>query len=66
MRFEIYHGKDGWRWRLVAKNGRYVADSGEAYKTEGNTRRALKAFRKGCDTAEVLVVKGGDSYALAP
>jgi uncharacterized protein len=58
MKFEIYHAKDGCRWRLVASNGRIVADSGEAYKTEGNARRALKAFRKGCDSATVVVIKG--------
>lgn len=28
----VYWAKDGWRWRLVAPNGKIVADSGEAYK----------------------------------
>lgn len=59
MKFELYEGKDGWRWRLVAKNGRIVADSGEAYHGQGNARRALKVFRKGCNDADVVVVKGG-------
>lgn len=27
----VYHAEDGWRWRLVARNGRIVAESGEAY-----------------------------------
>jgi uncharacterized protein YegP (UPF0339 family) len=66
MRFELYEDKaGGWRWRLVAKNGRIVADSGEGYKGQGNARRALKAFRKGCDDAKVLVVKERDHYELA-
>ncbi|MGE4074929.1 MAG: YegP family protein [Reyranella sp.] len=30
--FEVYRAKDGWRWRLWARNGRIVAVSGEAYK----------------------------------
>lgn len=29
---EIYEAKDGWRWRLWARNGRVIAESGEAYK----------------------------------
>lgn len=28
----VYVAADGWRWRLIAKNGKAVADSGEAYK----------------------------------
>lgn len=31
MVFHIYKARDGWRWRLVARNGRIIADSGEAY-----------------------------------
>jgi uncharacterized protein YegP (UPF0339 family) len=57
MRFEIYTAKDGCRWRLVAKNGRIVADSGEAYKSEGNARRAMKAFRHNVTSAPVVVIK---------
>lgn len=30
--FDIFKAKDGWRWRLWARNGRIVAVSGEAYK----------------------------------
>lgn len=31
---EIYRAKDGWRWRLWAKNGRIIAESGEAYRSK--------------------------------
>lgn len=32
-RFEVYPDAGGeWRWRLVARNGRIVAESGEGYK----------------------------------
>ena len=27
----VYFADDGWRWRLVASNGKITADSGEAY-----------------------------------
>lgn len=33
----------GWRWRLVAENGRIVADSGESYTTEQHVWRAIGA-----------------------
>jgi uncharacterized protein YegP (UPF0339 family) len=33
MKFETYlDGKQEWRWRLVADNGRTIADSGEGYR----------------------------------
>lgn len=32
MHFEIYPDRSGeWRWRLVASNGKTIADSGEGY-----------------------------------
>ena len=31
LTLEIWHAKDGWRWRLKARNGKIVAESGEAY-----------------------------------
>ena len=30
-KFVVYAADDGWRWHLMASNGRIVADSGEAY-----------------------------------
>lgn len=44
MKIRIYKDKRGeWRWRMVARNGRTVADSGEGYVRRSNARRA--AFR---------------------
>lgn len=34
-----------YRWRLVAHNGRIIADSGESYTTRGNVRRAVMRFK---------------------
>lgn len=43
MKLRVYRAADGWRWRLKARNGRIIADSGEAY-----TRRSdcVKVARK--------------------
>ena len=43
MRLVCYrgNGKQPWRWRLVATNGRIVADSAEGYATKSNLRRAV-------------------------
>jgi uncharacterized protein YegP (UPF0339 family) len=30
-----------WRWRVLAVNGRVVADSGEGYSTKANAHRAV-------------------------
>lgn len=36
-KIKIYKDKSGeWRWTLVAKNGRILADSGEGYKRKLN------------------------------
>lgn len=56
MKFIIYKDKQGKaRWRLTAKNGKTVADSGEGYHSEGNARRAIKEFRREMDQATVEV-----------
>lgn len=41
--FKIYQDRKGeFRWRLVAKNGRIIADSAEGYDTEQNVVTAVK------------------------
>lgn len=39
--FIPYRAKDGWRWRLLARNGRIIAESGEAYTRKRDALRAL-------------------------
>ena len=39
-KFQYYQATDGWRWRLVARNGKIIADSGEAYVSERKVRAA--------------------------
>lgn len=41
MLTETYKAKDGYRWRVRAKNGRIIAESGEAYVSASNARRAF-------------------------
>lgn len=45
MRFLVYQSADGWRWHLLAANGRIVADSGEAYSRERDAVRAVKRIK---------------------
>ncbi len=40
-KFEVYEGKDGWRWRLVAANGRILC-TGESHTRKADAERALK------------------------
>ena len=50
LTFRRYKAADGWRWRLVARNGRIVADSAEAYSTPRNCDRAIATITDGCDS----------------
>ncbi len=46
MRYRIYRDSIGqWRWRLVAANGRIVADSGEGYVRRRDCLRGIKLVR---------------------
>lgn len=36
----------GYRWRMIAANGRIIADSGEAYATEGGLARAIRMITR--------------------
>ena len=45
-RFVVYQAADGWRWRLVASNGRIIAESGEAYTRARSALRAVRTVRE--------------------
>lgn len=48
MKFVIYKDRSGeWRWRLVARNGRIVADSGEGYTRRRSAVRAANSVLRG-------------------
>jgi uncharacterized protein YegP (UPF0339 family) len=43
-RYVVFQDRSGdWRWRLVAANGRIVADSGEGYVSRSNAVRAAES-----------------------
>lgn len=47
FKFQFYrsYGTDGeieWRWRLLAKNGKIIADSGEGYNRQSQAQKQVK------------------------
>lgn len=59
MRFELYADSAGeWRWRLVAANGRTIADSGEGYSSKAHGDRAIRGILRSAQqlgVAKVLI-----------
>jgi hypothetical protein len=54
MTFTVYRDHVGeFRWKLVAVNGRIVADSGEGYVTRSNAVRAARRFKSAAWRADV-------------
>lgn len=54
-KFEIYQdAAREWRWRLVAPNGKIIADSGEGYVTHANARRAAENVRARIAQAAII------------
>lgn len=45
-KFVVYKAADGYRWRLMAANGRIVADSGEAYTRNADALAAAKRLTR--------------------
>lgn len=52
-RFEVYKAKDGFRFRLIAANGRIIA-TGEAHTRE---RDAWRAARTVAESAPYAIMK---------
>lgn len=54
--FELYQDTIGeWRWRLVASNGKIIADSGGGYASKQGAKRGIKSVRNNAPTAEIVV-----------
>lgn len=52
--FHTYPDRAGeWRWRLIAANGRTVADSGEGYTSLSAARQAAQRVKDNADGAEI-------------
>lgn len=51
---ELYKGKKGWYIRIIARNGKIVADGGEAYASYSNALRASQRLRANLLFAEII------------
>lgn len=57
MRLHIYQAKDGdWRWRLLARNWKIIADSAEGYASLRNARRAAARLTRAWRVGEPLEI----------
>jgi uncharacterized protein YegP (UPF0339 family) len=56
MKFRIYRTEDGIRWEVLARNGKVLAASPEAYATPSNCRRAAKSFERRLRAARFIVI----------
>jgi uncharacterized protein len=53
MHYVVYRDTSvQWRWRLVAANGKTIADSGEAYRNKADCLAGIQLV-KGSSTAPV-------------
>jgi uncharacterized protein YegP (UPF0339 family) len=53
--FQVYRDRKGeYRWRLLARNGRIVADSGEGYETKRGVVRAIAGTLRAAFNAKVV------------
>lgn len=57
MKFQTYTDSKGeYRWRLVARNGKTIADSAESYSSKAKCKKAIERVKEGADSAEVMEV----------
>lgn len=61
-RFQIYPEHDSrgvatgsWRWRLLSKNGRITANSGESFRDETDARRAIRQLLRSLGAATAAI-----------
>lgn len=54
-KFEMYESSNGeWRWRLVAPNGRTIADSGEGYSSKQACQEGIQSVKRWAPQAQVV------------
>jgi uncharacterized protein len=54
MHFNLYEDRAGeWRWRLIASNGKTVADSGEGYSSKAKAQAGIASVKEGAAAAPV-------------
>lgn len=59
MKFIYFQGKNNqWYWKLVARNGRSIAISGEGYKRRRGCLKAIDSIKKELGELDVRVEEG--------
>jgi len=54
--FQLYRDQDRqWRWRVVAKNGRILADCGEGYRRRAGALNGARAARRALAQSPTIV-----------
>jgi hypothetical protein len=54
MKFSIYKDRAGeYRWRLVATNGRTIADSAEGYRSKADCGAGIQLVKTGAPSAQI-------------
>jgi uncharacterized protein YegP (UPF0339 family) len=62
--FEFYRdAQKKWRWRVVARNGRIIAQSSEGYERVGKCRNSVKLTVEAGTTAVFSYEKGSQAQA---
>jgi uncharacterized protein YegP (UPF0339 family) len=57
MFFELYQDSQGeWRWRLKAKNGRTVADSGEGYTSRAAAQHGITLLKSASTSTKTITL----------
>ncbi len=56
-KFELFKDRSGqYRWRLVAPNGKTIADSGEGYSTKENAKDGIASVKKNAPSAPIIEI----------
>lgn len=54
MKFEVFRSRNKqWRWRLLASNGKVIANSGESYRRRIDCLAAIKLVKQS-DLADMV------------
>lgn len=63
MEFQIYKDRqEKYRWRLVATNGRTIADSGEGYNNKTDCQHGINLVKNYAASARVVDLTPTPAY----
>lgn len=60
LKFQLYRRRSlflrraQWRWRLIALNGRTIADSGEGYNNRADAMKMIERIQALAPTADII------------